>query len=364
MLPTLRLPMIGLCMLAISACNSEPDLRIEDGSIITSLPDSIREVARLGTVPLQLRVTINNGAPQSTQVDNENTENIRVLVDVPANQPNDIKVEWLAFPDDTPVLLAEFINRTQPNQENLNISQLQYRSSGEDRFDVDGDERTNLQEARENRNILSIFDREVPRRFEFLDASIELTQGSMDGDTSGDAAEPDTNTTFSLRHDDVNITLYVCGQDEEPLGDGGGTDETAEQYWHDDTIFLYLDGANSDNELYDSIDDFQLGFVRATEQMIIYKGAQNQFCPENPQGGNCVTHQFDGGNNSRCDYELEVTLPIAELNMTIGNEIGFDLEITDDDNGGLREGTSGFIGFDDMSNLNADTFGTIKLLSQ
>ena len=66
-------------------------------------------------------------------------------------------------------------------------------------------------------------------------------------------------------------------------------------------------------------------------------------------------------NSSSCEYELEVTLPLAELNMTPGTAIGFDIEITDDDNGGLRDSSSGWIGFDDRSDLDPSTFGTITL---
>ena len=54
-------------------------------------------------------------------------------------------------------------------------------------------------------------------------------------------------------------------------------------------------------------------------------------------------------------------MPLAELNMTPGTAIGFDIEITDDDNGGLRDGSSAWIGFDDRSDLDPSTFGTITL---
>ena len=86
------------------------------------------------------------------------------------------------------------------------------------------------------------------------------------------------------------------------------------------------------------------------------KGAGNQFCPE----ASCVTHSFFS-NSSSCQYEMTVTLPLADLNMTTGSAIGFDIEITDDDNGGLREGARGWIGFDDRSDLDPATFGTIRL---
>jgi len=168
--------------------------------------------------------------------------------------------------------------------------------------------------------------------------------------------EADANTTFSLRHDSTNLILYVCGQDEVLVGD---TPTSSEPYWHDDTIFLYLDGADSDAENYDGMDDFQFAFVRQTEQMIISKGGNNQFC----SGIDCgVTYQFNPApGNTQCEYVLRVSLPIADLNMTIGEPVGFDLEINDDDDGGLREGSSGFVGFDDRSDLDPSSFAKIRL---
>ena len=98
--------------------------------------------------------------------------------------------------------------------------------------------------------------------------------------------------------------------------------------------------------------------MRATEEMIVSKGGSNQFCPE----GSCVTHNFnDPSTNTQCVYELEVSMPFEDLNITVGEPVGFDLEITDDDDGELREGSSGFIGFIDESDTDPSTFGTIIL---
>ena len=91
--------------------------------------------------------------------------------------------------------------------------------------------------------------------------------------------------------------------------------------------------------------------------MIVAKGGGNQFCA----AGACIPPPVFFNNSSSCEYEMEVTLPLAELNMTPGSAIGFDIEITDDDNGGLRDSSSGWIGFDDRSDLDPSTFGTITL---
>ena len=357
MLHPIRLAMLGFCALLISACDSQNEIQIQGNTIATPLPDKIRQVSNLGTLPIEIQVTVNGVRSAQVRVPENAIGSIMVTANVPADQTNDVTVEWLAIPNGTRVLLADFSTVTQPNQQEVVVSA--YNDTGE-RFDFDGDGLSNLDEARANRNILGVFDLEVPRQETFLGPRTELIPGSIDPDISGDITDADTNSTFSLRHDSTNLILYVCGQDEVLQGDG--TDTNADAYWHDDTIFVYLDGADSDATTYDNIDDFQFAFVRSTEEMIVSKGGNNQFCANDPIEGSCVTHSFNpAGPSSLCEYELRVNMPLAELNMTIGESIGFDLEITDDDNGGEREGSSGFVGFDDRSDLDPSSFGKIIL---
>lgn len=353
MISTKKLSVLCFCLLGLSACHSEPDIQIDDDVLTTTLPERIREVARLGTVPLRLRVTVNDTTVRERGISNDITENIQVVANVPADQTNNIKIEWLALPDGVPVVLADFETTTGPNQENLLVDG--YIDEG-DRFDFDGDGIFNLQEARENRNIAGTYELEVPFQTSFLGATEELVQGSADSDTSGSVFTPDEPTKFSLRHDGTNMYLYVCGQDEVVTEDGVTGNPNA--YWHDDAVFLYLDGADSDNTNYDGVDDFQIAFLRSSDRKIVSKGGNNPFCPN----GDCVTFDFqDPSSSTQCVYELSVTLPLAELNITLGTDVGFDLEITDDDDGDLREGSSGYVGFDDNSDLDPSTFGKIIL---
>ncbi len=350
---TIRLAILGFCLFGISACNSDTDIQIDNNRLTTTLPETIRQVARLGTVTLELRVTVNDGVARQRTIPNDIPDIVEVVANVPADQTNNIKIEWLAVEQGQRILLAEFSTVTGPNQENLFVSG--YIDEGE-RFDFDGDGIFNLQEARENRNLLGEYDLEVPLQTSFLGARTELVQGGADSDTSGTELPQDEITKFSLRHDGTNMYLYVCGQDEVLWLDG--FENNANGYWHDDAVFLYLDGGDSDNSGYDGIDDFQFAFLRSTGEKIVSKGGNNQFCPN----GDCVTHDFnDPSRSSQCIYELEVTMPLADLNITPGTDVGFDLEITDDDDGGLREGSSGFIGFDDQSDLDPSTFGKITL---
>ena len=360
-----RIAAVALCVLGLSACDSQPenqpDVQLQDNTLITSLPEPVRQIARLGTEPLEVRINVNgNLARPPVPVSNDISGNLDLTVDMPADQANNITVQWLAVVNGTRVLLAENTFRTQPNQETATVSI--YTDEGE-RFDPDMDQRFSLQEVLENRNPLNIYDLEVPLQTGFVAAREELIPGENDGDTSFSAGSDttradtntDANTTFSLRHDGTNLILYVCGQDEVLVGDTPGSTET---YWHDDTVFLYIDGADSDNSAYDNLDDFQFGFVRSTQELIVSKGESNTYCPD----GSCVFHQFvDPSSSTQCVYELNVSIPFEDLNITLGEAAGFDLEITDDDDGGLREGSSGFVGFMDDSSTSPGTFGTIIL---
>ena len=269
---------------------------------------------------------------------------------MPADQNNEVELSWFAIIENNRVLLADFTTTVPVGTNVINVAN--YNSAGE-RFDADGDGRSNLSEAKDNRNPLSQIDLQVPLLTTFGGQFGLITDDGFDQDLSGDDPEQDEDSSFILRHDGDNLIVYVCGQDQTLVGDSLPDNG---QYWHDDTVFIFLDGADSNNSSFDGIDDFQLAFVRDTAEMIVSKGAGNQFCP----AGSCVTHTFFN-NVSSCEYELTVTLPLADLNMTPGSPIGFDIEITDDDNGELRDGSRAWIGFNDRSDLDPSTFGTINL---
>ncbi|MEM7259734.1 MAG: sugar-binding protein, partial [Pseudomonadota bacterium] len=248
--------------------------------------------------------------------------------------------------------LADFTEIVTPGVTVLNV--LNYNNTGE-RFDADGDGRSNLSEAIDNRNLLSQFDLEVPLLNSFGGPVAQITDDGVDGDTSGGGQiETDENSTFRLRHTGSELIVNVCGNDQTLIGDNSAEGGNG-QYWHDDTVFLYIDGSDNDSQTYDQVDDFQFAFVRSTEAFIVSK-APPQFCPTN----DCVEFSFFQ-NSTECEYELSVTLPLNDLNIALDSPVGFDVEIVDDDDGDLREGSSAWIGFNDQSNLDPSTFGTIRL---
>ncbi len=334
----------------LSGCGGDSSLRTDGNTLSAPIPAEIRQIAALGNLPLEIQVSVNDEVAR--QVPASGTEDsVSIVVNLPAEQNNEIELAWYAIIGSEKFLLADFSTVITPGTSELNVTN--YNSNGS-RFDADNDGRSNLSEVRENRNLQSVFDVEVPFQSTFGGVFSDILADGIDLDVSGDIVDEDQPSSFSLRHDGSNLIVYVCGRDQTLQGDNIGSDG---QYWHDDTIFIFLDGADSDNGSYDGVDDFQLAFVRETEEMIVSKGANNQFCT----GGACIPNPVFFNNTSSCEYEMQVSLPLADLNMTPGSAVGFDIEITDDDNGGLREGSSGWIGFDDSSNLDPRTFGTINL---
>lgn len=341
---------MALVLLTLTGCNGDSSLRTDGEMLSAPIPAEIRQIAALGNMPLEIQVSVNGEVAR--EVPASGTEDsVGIVVNLPAEQNNEVELAWFAIINSEKLLLADFSTVITPGTTELNVAN--YNSNGT-RFDTDGDGRSNLSEARDNRNLQSLFDVVVPRQTAFGGVFSDIIADGIDVDLSGDTVEDDRPSTFSLRHDGTNMVVYVCGRDQTLQGDNVNSDG---QYWHDDTVFIFLDGADSNSPSYDGVDDFQIAFVRQTEEMIVAKGGGNQFCA----AGACIPPPVFFNNSSSCEYEMEVTLPLAELNMTPGSAIGFDIEITDDDNGGLRDSSSGWIGFDDRSDLDPSTFGTITL---
>ena len=348
---TLRNWLVG-GVLFIAACDGQPLAPADNNQLVLPVPSSIREIATLDSLALEVQVTVNDDLARRVRV--TDTEEITTTtVQIPENQSNDVNVGWYANIDSQSVLLADYTTTVVAGQTVLDVTS--YIDSGVG-YDADGDGRTNLVEAREGRSLISEFDLEVPLvpvGSSVGGVSAALRNPGNDSDLSGDITDQDAQTTFSLRHDGTDLIVYVCGKDQTVLGDNRETDG---QYWHDDAVFIFIDGANSDNGSYDNFDDFQIAFLVASEEMIVSKGQNNPFCPM----GSCIFHDFFQINGS-CAYELTVSLPLADFNITPGTPVGFDIEITDDDNGNKRDSSSAWIGFDDQSNEVPGTFGTIIL---
>lgn len=329
----------------LSACDSTSTIATTSDGMVVSLPTELRDVRAVRTNDLQLQVSVNGNLIRTVPVADQ--DEVSLDIQIPDGQANEITLSWFAVIDNQTILLADITRTVSDSESEIAVSN--YNSTG-DRFDEDEDGRTNLSEVRDKRNPLSEIDLEVPlSNATFLPANTTITNDGIDGNTSGDPKGNDLDSRFSLWHDGSNLNLYVCGQDQV-------LSESSDQYWHDDTVFVFIDGADSDSATYDGVDDYQIAFVRSTEELIVSKGSGNAGCGD----GSCITFSFFN-NSSSCQYELSASFSMASMNMTPGENFGFDIEFTDDDNGGLREDSSAWIGFNDSSDVDPRTFGTAQL---
>lgn len=330
----------------LAGCNSDSlSVTANDDGMSVSVPGYLRFVQAVRGNDLQLRISLNGTLVRTVPVTDQ--DDVQVDLQVPDGQPNDIGLAWYAVIGSNSILLADYLETVADSRDSITVDS--YNSTG-DGFDFDNDGRTNLVEVRENRNAFDAVDLRVPfSTADFLPANNTIKNEGIDSNTSGDAVEVDLDTTFSIWHNGTDLNLYLCGQDQT-------LSESSAQYWHDDTVFVFFDGRDSNNATYDGVDDYQIAFVRSTEELIVSKGASNPGCPN----GECITYSFFN-NSSSCQYELSASFPLASMNMVVGERFGLDVEFTDDDNGGLREDSAAWIGYNDSSDTDPRTFGTALL---
>jgi uncharacterized protein YjdB len=165
-----------------------------------------------------------------------------------------------------------------------------------------------------------------------------VTLGAMPADFAG--------SKWRAMYDNTNLYVLVEVKDNNKFNDSGAS------WWEDDVVEIFIDGDNSKGSAYDGQNDFQLGF-RYNDAAINIGGTSVTrttgiaFAIQNVTGG----------------YNLEVKIPWTTIGVTpgLGNKIGFEVEVDDDDNGGTRD--SQVSAFATTSNAwsTPSVFGTVYL---
>jgi uncharacterized protein YjdB len=141
-----------------------------------------------------------------------------------------------------------------------------------------------------------------------------VTLGAMPADFAG--------SKWRAMYDATNLYVLVEVKDNNRFSDSGTS------WWEDDVVEIFIDGNNSKGSSYDGVDDFQLGFRYNDTGIKI--------------GGTSVTRTTGivfAQHNVTNGYNIEVRIPWTTIGVTpgIGNKIGFEVEVDDDDNGGTRD---------------------------
>ena len=121
-----------------------------------------------------------------------------------------------------------------------------------------------------------------------------------------------------------NNNLYFLVE----VSDATKTNDSGSSWWEDDVIEIFLDGDNSKGDSYDGQNDFQLGFRWNDANINIGGGSKTN-----------ITGIVKNIYATASGYSLEVSIPWTTIGVTptIGNKIGLDVEVDDDDNGGTRD---------------------------
>ncbi|MFW5851377.1 MAG: glycoside hydrolase family 9 protein [Bacteroidota bacterium] len=137
----------------------------------------------------------------------------------------------------------------------------------------------------------------------------------------GTPSAANLSAEWSGMWDNSNVYLFISVTDDELYNDSG----TA--WYEDDGVEVFIDGDNSKGTTYDN-NDFQWGFIWGGN---LYAGGNN---PDNSTTD--IVYEIIETPNG---YDLEISIPWSTIGVTpvVGNFIGFDLGINDDDDGDGRE---------------------------
>jgi regulation of enolase protein 1 (concanavalin A-like superfamily) len=167
----------------------------------------------------------------------------------------------------------------------------------------------------------------------------KVTIGTMPADFSG--------SRWRALYDNTNLYVLVEVKDANKFNDSGTS------WWEDDVVEIFIDGNNSKGATYDGVDDFQLGFRYNDTGIKI--------------GGTSVNRtagiQFAMNLNATGGYNLEVAIPWSTIGATPSNGkiVGFEIEVDDDDNGGVRDSQMSAFANTPDAYANPGVFGSVAL---
>ena len=160
------------------------------------------------------------------------------------------------------------------------------------------------------------------------------------------AGNPSAEFSGSWKALDNTDFLYVLVN----VTDATLTNDSGAEWWNDDTVEIFIDGNNSKGSSYDGQDDVQLGF-RWDDDTVHFGG-------NSLQNGTGIDHSMIATANG---YILEVAIPWSSLNsaVRVGDQIGFDVVIDGDDNGGARDSQVASLATTDAGWTNPSVFGSV-----
>ena len=153
----------------------------------------------------------------------------------------------------------------------------------------------------------------------------------------------DFSGKFKVAWDYQNFYLLVRIYDDVKIRDSNHA------FYQDDDLEVYFDLDNSKNDYYDG-DDFSYRFTYQ-DSVIVEKNHE------------AIAGVHSGVQFLNDGYQIEINFPWSTLssNARQEQEIGFEVQLNDDDNGGGRDAKLAWWGTSDIAYLHPSAFGTLKL---
>lgn len=166
------------------------------------------------------------------------------------------------------------------------------------------------------------------------------------GDISGAS---DLSGSWKGLYDPDYLYLLVDVTDDMLVDDTGPADP-----WMDDTVEVFIDADFSQQTSYDGVNDFHFGFP--WNDTTVYTG------PNSVADTTGITFEIV---TTATGYRLEAAIPWATLGVfpVSGDAIGFDVQIADDDDGGVRDGKLAWYATSEISYQNPSAFARVEMSS-
>ncbi len=352
-----RLSVSVVAALLLTSCGGEDEVIVlnSDTDSVFALPAVLREVAAVSSEDLILEIRVNEQPVQIPKTGSD-PDVWSGAVNVPAGRTSIVNVSWSQLYTTS----SQSYDLTLAQQQKVievgtGPQSVDFRVGGynTDSHDQDDDGLSNLAEINESRSPL---DR--------VDAYMGETGTFPTGLPQPFSSECGTRLPIGVRVQyagdpvDViepgNFSAWWCALYVEQQTDAAGnttpiegiqvivnvvddifpiTDSPIGRKYDDDSIEIFIDGNNSKGANYDGTDDYQFVFLADGDNSVpLAKG------PGTPVNLTSDVELTASG------YKLTVFIPRVEVGIQHGQPFGINVEVNDDDDGGLRDSKHTWIG--------------------
>ncbi|RZW14127.1 MAG: hypothetical protein EX260_10945, partial [Desulfobulbaceae bacterium] len=170
---------------------------------------------------------------------------------------------------------------------------------------------------------------------------------SIDQLASGSISDgADLSGSFRTMWDDTYFYTLIEVNDESIVNDGAFVDD-------DDFVAWFIDPDYSHGTSYDGVNDYHLGI--RVEDAVQFTGIPSE---------TDTTGLLYSVNNGSGSYEIEIAMPWTTLGVTpsSGSLVGFEVKISDDDDGGSRDARLVWNDPADLAYTNPSYFSAMRLI--